>query len=520
MDQKLFKDAAGVATLAGTEGASADALPVGLKNALVTESLGLLPAESFSLSTGKCSDCKVPRQSQWYFSNELVAVPAMGVAASGFSPGADRRSDVAVWATTPVSAQLAHPVLVWIGSPSILEGASILPGGQRVRIADGSELDIKLVPKLSTNQAYVNDCTTEYFKERLVRMRGAMEEANGKAVFVARTIWPNDFAIDPATLTSEPVKSATDIATFVRQPGTQNTRIETRLLWERHPGQAREWKQKPVLSFVLNGAQGDNDKSLGGHFAVATGRFGNDGDWSNWAVNNFYSLDSVSEKGIIAATVPMDNYMMDLNSGQQYYRPSYMLVAILSDQRTAATFQGGVQRVFNHFYRHDFQYRHATANCVGISIDVFDSLGWRIPKRGPTARIKSIGAYVYVSIKEGCLTSGRKIYDYLNEEQTRLLPAVAFEAAGLDLLQLVGANGKPGRSLSPYEERLRTDVEAILLVRIPQVPSNRATGSAPAFSFDEFRSRVLTEHAERKTMALAKPSLPGAATRQGIGRGR
>jgi hypothetical protein len=30
------------------------------------------------------------------------------------------------------------------------------------------------------------------------------------------------------------------------------------------------------------------------------------------------------------------------------------------------------------------------------------------------------------------LAGGRKIYDYLNEEQTRLLPAVAFDAIGQD----------------------------------------------------------------------------------------
>lgn len=74
------------------------------------------------------------------------------------------------------------------------------------------------------------------------------------------------------------------------------------------------------------------------------------------------------------------------------------------------------------------------------SVDVFDSLGRNVPKRGPTAPVKSLAAYAYVAAKEGSLQSGRKIYDYLNEEQTRLLPAVAFEAMSLDLLQLVGAS--------------------------------------------------------------------------------
>ncbi|UUZ56530.1 hypothetical protein LP419_16080 [Massilia sp. H-1] len=115
---------------------------------------------------------------------------------------------------------------------------------------------------------------------------------------------------------------------------------------------------------MLNGAQGDDDEAYGGHFAIATGAVGQQGEWSDWVVNNFYNLDSFSEKGIVAAPVPMDNYLMDINSGQQFYRPSYMMVAVLSDGRTAAAYQGGVQRVFNNFYRHDFTYRHAGANCA------------------------------------------------------------------------------------------------------------------------------------------------------------
>ncbi len=471
---------------------SAGRLLLGIKNALVAESIGLLPAESFTLRTGQCSNCKVPKQKLPYFETELIAVPAQESAASGFNPGADRNSDVASWASMPESAQLARAPLVWIAAPSILESAFMLPGGRRVRASGGGELDMKLAPRLMTNRAYANSATVNYFEGRELRMRGAIENAGGKSIFVARTIWPKDFGFNMHELTSKPVNNPSDIAAFVRQQSAQKTAVETRLLWERHPGQAREWAHKPVLGIVLNGAQGDDNESLGGHFAVATGRIGDKGDWSNWAVNNFYSLDAASEKGIVAGTVPMDNYLMDLNSGQQYYRPSYMLVAVLNDQRCAVAYQGGVQRVFNHFYRHHFAYRHASANCAGISIDVFDALGWHIPKRGPTVALKSIGTSADVSTRDGSVASGCTIYDYLNEEQTRLFPAIAFEAAGLDLLQFVGATGGPQRVLSAYEEQLRRDVEAILLVRIPQVPSSRAAGAAPAFSFAEFRDRAGT----------------------------
>ena len=489
---------------------AAMALPAGVKGALETEAIGLLPAETFRLRDGKCTDCAVPKQSLWYFENDLIAVPGANVTVSGYTEGMNRLGDVAKWAAAPQSGQLNHPSVVWIGAPHILENALVLPGMQRVRTQDGGELPMKLVPKLPTNLSYADSSTATWFDGRTVRVRGKFDSTNAKDTFVARTIWPDDFALQPGNMKTSPLQKPSDLAAFVREPVKASRGIDTRLLWERHPGQTRDWKQKPVLGFVLNGAQGDDDESLGGHFAIATGRIGDKGEWADWAVNNFYNLDSFSEKGIVAATLPMDNYLRDLNSGQQYYRPSYMLVAVLNNARTAAAFQGGVQRVFNHFYRHDFQYRHASANCAGISVDVFESLGWHIPERGPTAPLKSLAAYAYVSAKDGSLQSGRKIYDYLNEEQTRLLPAIAFEAAGLDLLNIVGLDGKAERALTPYEQQLRSDVDAIFLVRIPQIPSSRATGSAPVFSFDEFRARVPENQADWKIVPVEPRPFPDA----------
>lgn len=69
-------------------------LPAGVKGALESEQIGLLPGDSFRLRTGKCTDCSVPKQSLWYFDNELIAVPGTTATASGFSPGVDRNSDV------------------------------------------------------------------------------------------------------------------------------------------------------------------------------------------------------------------------------------------------------------------------------------------------------------------------------------------------------------------------------------------------------------------------------------------
>jgi len=119
--------------------------------------------------------------------------------------------------------------------------------------------------------------------------------------------------------------------------------------------------------------------------------------------------------------------------------------------------------------------------------------------------LKSLAAYGYIAAKDGSLRSGRKIYDYLNEEQTRLLPAVAFDAMGQDLLQIVGA---PQRALSAYEQQLRSDVEAIFLVRIPQVPSSRVFGSAPVYSFDEFQARVPADQKDWKIVPVEPRPFP------------
>ncbi|MEO7496895.1 MAG: hypothetical protein ABIT83_17685 [Massilia sp.] len=480
----------------------------GIKQALDGERFGLFPGEHFRASTGKCGDCPTVRQGLWYFEDDLLAVPAARQPVSGFSPTLQPMRDVRQWAALPAAPAPDYPPLIWLGSPQRIDDAALQAKGMQLSTG-GSTFDLRLVPKLSTNQSYANERTTAFFEQRPLRLRGKLEQQDGKQAFVARTIWPKDFIIDAAKLKAAPLAQPGGLAAFVREAGGGAAApYTTRLLWERTPGKTRDWQDKAVIGIMLNGAQGDDDEAFGGHFAIATGRYGAKGEFADWTVNNFYNLDSVSEKGIISATVPMDNYLMDLNSGQQYYRPSYMLVAVMNKARTAAAYQGAVQRIFNHFYRHDFTYQHAAANCAGISLDIFKALGWQIPERGPTSRLKAVAAYAYLSVKDGSLASGRKIYDYLTEEQIRLYPAVAFEAAGDDLLRL--ASGASGRVLTPFEKELGEDVEAIVVMRIPQVPSSRAMGSNPVFSFDEYLERTPADHSKWKIVPAGPRPFPAA----------
>ena len=171
---------------------------------------------------------------------------------------------------------------------------------------------------------------------------------------------------------------------------------------------------------MVNGAQGDDDEAHGGHFALVTGRVRPDGAIGDWLVNNYYSLDVESEKGIIAAPVPLDNYLADLNSGQGWYRPSYLLVAVLRDERAAALVQSALNRVYNQFYRHQLDYYHPNQNCASISIDTLRALGWSIPVRGPSSRLLAWLGFPFIALKERSIGKAKLAFDYLRTDQTRL----------------------------------------------------------------------------------------------------
>ena len=116
----------------------------------------------------------------------------------------------------------------------------------------------------------------------------------------------------------------------------------------------------------------------------------------------------------------------DLNSGQSWYLPSYLVVAVLKHERVAAQYQDAINRVFNHFYRHDFTYRHATANCAGLNMETLRAIGWEIPVQGATSRAKGVAALPVMSIKERSLANGLKATDYLMAEQTNLYPCLLY----------------------------------------------------------------------------------------------
>ncbi len=290
--------------------------------------------------------------------------------------------------------------------------------------------------------------------------------------------------------------------------GGARSPFATSTLWQRDPAREAVPPARAVLAIMLNGAQGDDDEAHAGHFALVTGRTQQDGGIGDWLVNNFYALDSESEKGILAAPVPLDNYLADLNSGQGWYRPSQMLVLVLASDRAATLIQTTLNRTYNQFWRHQLPYRHATMNCAGISVDVLRALGWAIPSRGPTSPIAAgVGFPIFVA-KERSVAKARTAFDYLVEDQTRLMPAAAFEECGAAALALAASGGVGASDSGPLARMLAEDIDAIALVRFPQFPSSRAFGDFPVATPWEFQARMPSDPRLRQIIPVPPRPFP------------
>lgn len=483
----------------------AHAAPVPAVDALERGHFGLYATNRYRMADGACAQCTAPRAALWYFRGDLVAVPKEPQTPRDLASHLPIREDIELWMAAEKRGSDLPPFLVWLGAPEVISAATLTPDGRRVRTEGSAPLRFEVVPKIASNRSYYDGSSVAFLAPRKLRLRGRLQlDAVDGPRFIARTVWPEDFRIDYAALPGHPLAADETLGTLIEtDDGGARTPFFARVLWERTPGAARSLARGAVLGLMLNGAQGDDDEAHGGHFAVVTGRHETDGRIDEWLVNNFYNLGTVSEKGIIASMLPMDNYLADLNSGQSWYRPSYLLVAVLQDERAAALYQNAIARVYERFYRHHVEYDHANANCAGISIDTLIGLGWKVPELGPTSGTKAYAGYFYSSATDLSFTSGRKTYEYLLAERSRLYPRAAFETAGDHLLHLVtrsvGAD-------TPFERTLAEGVVAIVFVRIPQLPSSRAFGTYPVGSFDDYMARVPKDRAQWKIVPVdARP---------------
>jgi hypothetical protein len=470
--------------------------------------IGLYHAGDFRLTDGHCVDCGVLPQALWYFRDETIAVPKPGIPVSGFARGVNAFDDVRRWSAADAPGTPPdRPSLIWIGSPAELRGARLDASGSRIT-ATGDTISFEVVDKIPLNRSYYNAASVAFLAARPLKVRGDMDDDT----FTARSIWPEDFRLEanaPDSPAADAVAATPEgIRALLRADprGGALSGFAATTLWERTPGAARDCAGKPALAVMLNGAQGDDDEAHGGHFAVVTGRVGPNGAIDDWLANNFYTLDLFSEKGIIAAPVPLDRYLTDLNSGQAWYRPSHLMVAVLDRERTASHLQGGLNRVYNQFYRHQLAYGNVTMNCAGISVDALRTLGWNVRARGPTSRTLAWLGMPWFAIHERSMVKAQQTFDYLSEDRTRVFPAAAFEECAADLLAL--ATGKTARDLAPFETMLVEDIVAMLWLRIPQLPSSRAWGDYAVVTRREYAARLPADRSEAKIIPVPPRPFP------------
>jgi hypothetical protein len=476
------------------------------RSALAAGNLGLYDVCNFFITSGRAAlpHGSVIPQALWYFEGEPIAIARAGLPIAGFARDASATDDVAAWAARhAIGMPLEYPSLVWIAASEMIRGATLAANGTRIE-ADGESWKFEVVPKIALNQSYYDNTSVTFLGNRPLTVRGTMDDGT----FTARTIWPDAFKLDNSAPFRQVDARPLSLRALVREEpaGGARSAFAAMILWERESGTARQWEGKPVLAAMLNGAQGDDDEAHGGHFAMVTGRVGPNGAIGDWLAANFYTLDSFSEKGIAASMVPLDNYLADLNSGQAWYRPSYLIVAVLNDERTASRVQGALCRVYNHFYCHQLVYDHATMNCASISVDAMRAIGWRVRACGPTTRLLAALGLPYFALRERSLDKAAKTFNYLTEDRTRLFPAVAFEEVGADMLRL--ARRRRARRGSAFETCLAQEIEALVFLRVPQFPSSRAWGDWPIASVDEYTARVPSDPAKAKIIPVPPRPFP------------
>jgi hypothetical protein len=139
---------------------------------------------------------------------------------------------------------------------------------------------------------------------------------------------------------------------------------------------------------------------------------------------------------------------------------------------------------------------------------VLRAIGWDVRSRGPTNRLLAALGLPYFALRDRSLTKAAKTFNYLTEDRTRLFPAISFEEIGADLLRLT--RGQPARRASAFESLLAEDIEALVFLRVPQLPSSRVWGDSPIVSVDEYTDRVPSDPALAKVIPVPPRPFPEA----------
>ena len=468
---------------------------------------GLAPAGDFRITTG--DDSRLSPSAKLYFSKEWIAEPRADVPVADYARGVDAFADLRAWVDDAGGER----------EPDAAAAARVarFAGADRGRAhRDGRAVDDAPAARRGRSNSRRSSSTTargSTHRRRRSSRRGRSPCAASRAATRSslapsgrRTSGSTRRRLSSPSPADRPAEAS--IREFVRsENGGARAPFVARPVWER-PGSLRAWEGKPVLVAMVNGAQGDDDEAWGGHFAIGTGVVGPSGAIGDVLVNNFYSLDVVSEKGILAAPVPLDQYLADLNSGQAWYRPSAIAVAVLADDEAARRVQGAFDRVYAQFWRHQLVYRHSTMNCSSISVDTLRAIGQDVPAQPANLAAKGLAwlSVPYTIVAERSVAQARVAFEYLSEDRTRLFPAVAFEAITADWLRLARDGAREGDG--ELARMLARDLEAIVLLRVPQLPSSRAFGSYPVASPAEYNGKVPKDPEQRQIVPVPARPFP------------
>ncbi len=431
---------------------------------------------------------QLPAAASWYFANEWLAVDAR------LNPAA------AIWLAgsqclTVTNLQLSPLRAQW---------------GERV-------VSLALSPALASNPTYINSDTLRFFAGQTLTLRGEWQGvancdlATSEPTFVVRTIWPQQWRVQQAAV----VPAADKLAWLPRANAAASQRFACHTLWQREG--TSDAQTHWGIGFMLNGAQGDDDEAHGGHFALVVGPLTAEGCITDLLVANFYNPDVFSEKGILPALVPLDDYLHEWNAGQQHYRPSWLVLAGMSENTAAANLYPVLNAVLQQLYDHRLHYNHVANNCTGLSMDALRQCGFQVPLRGPSSRLLApLAAARQAWLETGSLRrrlrAARDGWRYLLAEQTRLLPWQAFDACVQHLLALVTGGVAP---VNPFEAAMLQHTNIIYGLQLPQLPSARLRGREPATSLSDYQQRVPASRAEWKIIPVPARILPAALRADG-----
>ena len=432
-----------------------------------------------------------PEPEQWQPLPAAQAAERLSPAAAWYFAGQ--------WLALDPQQQPSAPI--WLHAPELrsqqtLDAASLRLHAREQATEHASWQRCQLVPALASNPVLINQHTLDYLARHSLRVRG---ERRGEH-FLLSTLWPESWRLgaDAPVLQGDWRQLiATDVI-GAQQP------FRCQRLWrnQTNPAPAR-W----AIGFMLNGAQGDDDEAHGGHFALTLGRCRADGSIADWLVANFYNPDVVSEKGILPALVSMDNYLTELNSGQQQYRPSWLVACTLSDEDLASALYLQLLDTFARLYDHRLHYQHTDNNCTGLSMDALRACGIRVPLRGPSSRLLAPVLFFSTCLRERSLYEAQKASRYLLAERTRLMPWQAFEACVEHVLALLTGTRKP---LTPIEASLCRQAQAVYGLYFPQLPSARPWGREPAESIFAYQARVPKRRSDWKIIPVPARELPAS----------